>query len=442
MRFMVFVPGNAESEAGRDAAPRDVRGDDAVQRGAGQVPACSSPPTVCIPPPRGAKVRFDGGERTVIDGPFTESKEIVAGYWIWECSSREEAIEWLKRAPFDGGVEIELRQIFEPEDFGAELTPELREAKSGSASRRPRAEQHPSRVLRAAVVTSTTFETIDAVWRIESARLIAGLTRVVRDVGGRRGPRAGCARRRAGAVAAVGHPGQPGRLADGDREAPRDRRAAPAVTLERKQELLARELRDPAAAGPGRSSPPDVEDVGDDLLRLVFMTCHPVLSREARVALTLRLLGGLTTPEIARAFLVSEPNDRAADRARQANARGGTSPVRGSRTRRAPGAPVRGAGGDLPRLQRGLCGERRRATGSGPTLCEDALRLGRMLAGLMPREPEVHGLLALMELQASRLRARVSAGRRAHPARRPGPRALGPSAHPSRAAGLCAAPRS
>ena len=80
------------------------------------------------PPARGARIRFDGDERTVIDGPFTETKELVAGYWIWECSSREEAIEWLKRAPFGGGVEVELRQIFEAEDFGEQLTPELRAA--------------------------------------------------------------------------------------------------------------------------------------------------------------------------------------------------------------------------------------------------------------------------------------------------------------------------
>ena len=80
------------------------------------------------PTSKGAKVRFNGNERTVIDGPFTEAKEIVAGYWVWECASRDEAIEWLKRGPFDGGVEIELRKIFETEDFGEQLTPELREA--------------------------------------------------------------------------------------------------------------------------------------------------------------------------------------------------------------------------------------------------------------------------------------------------------------------------
>jgi hypothetical protein len=76
----------------------------------------------------GAKIRFDGEERTVTDGPFAEAKEVVAGYWLWECDSREDAIEWLKKAPFDGGTEIELRQIAELEDFDEQLTPELREA--------------------------------------------------------------------------------------------------------------------------------------------------------------------------------------------------------------------------------------------------------------------------------------------------------------------------
>jgi len=76
---------------------------------------------------RGVRVRFDGRKRTVIDGPFAETKELIAGFWLWQVRSRDEAIEWLKRAPFDGGTEIELRQVFEAEDFGAEFTPELRE---------------------------------------------------------------------------------------------------------------------------------------------------------------------------------------------------------------------------------------------------------------------------------------------------------------------------
>ncbi|HEX7732046.1 MAG TPA: YciI family protein [Rhodanobacter sp.] len=79
------------------------------------------------PSSRGVRVRFDGRRRTVIDGPFAETKELIAGFWLWQVKSMEEAIEWLKRAPFDGGAEVEIRQVFEAEDFGAELTPELRE---------------------------------------------------------------------------------------------------------------------------------------------------------------------------------------------------------------------------------------------------------------------------------------------------------------------------
>jgi hypothetical protein len=127
MRFMVLVPGGPESEAGEMPSTEILEAmtkynEELVKAGvmlAGEG---------LHPTSKGAKVRFSGGERTVIDGPFTEAKEIVAGYWVWECASRDEAIEWLKRAPFDGGVEIELRPIFEAADFGDQLTPELREA--------------------------------------------------------------------------------------------------------------------------------------------------------------------------------------------------------------------------------------------------------------------------------------------------------------------------
>jgi hypothetical protein len=127
MRFMVLVPGSPESEAGvmpsTEALGEMTKYNEELARSGVMLAGEGLHPTS-----RGAKVRFDGGERTVIDGPFTEAKELVAGYWVWECSSREEAIEWLKRAPFGGGVEIELRQIFEAEDFGEQLTPELRAA--------------------------------------------------------------------------------------------------------------------------------------------------------------------------------------------------------------------------------------------------------------------------------------------------------------------------
>jgi hypothetical protein len=125
MRFMVIVPAGPESEAG---VMPDTELLEAMNRynqelvSAGVMLAGEG----LHPSSKGVRVRFDGSERTVIDGPFTEAKELIAGYWIWECASRDEAIEWVKRAPFGGGIEIELRQVFETEDFGDELTPELR----------------------------------------------------------------------------------------------------------------------------------------------------------------------------------------------------------------------------------------------------------------------------------------------------------------------------
>ena len=129
MRFMVLVPGSPESEAGEMPSTELLEAmtkynEELVK--AGVMLAGDG----LHPSSKGARVRFDGRQRTVIDGPFTEAKELVAGYWIWECASRDEAIEWLKRAPFDGGVEVELRQVFEDDDFGQELTPELREAEA------------------------------------------------------------------------------------------------------------------------------------------------------------------------------------------------------------------------------------------------------------------------------------------------------------------------
>jgi hypothetical protein len=139
MRFMVLVPGSRESEAGEMPSTEDLAAmtkynEELVKAGV-MLAGDGLHPTS-----KGARVRFDGGKRTVIDGPFTEAREIVAGYWVWECASREEAIEWLKRAPFDDGTEVELRQIFEAEDFGDELTPELREA--GERMRQQTAERN------------------------------------------------------------------------------------------------------------------------------------------------------------------------------------------------------------------------------------------------------------------------------------------------------------
>ncbi|WP_437543768.1 RNA polymerase sigma factor [Sorangium sp. So ce367] len=247
---------------------------------------------------------------------------------------------------------------------------------------------------------------IHAVFRIESARLIAGLARMVRDVG--------LAEELAqdALVTALerwpesGVPDKPGAwlMATAKRRAIDELRRS--KRIERKHEELGHEIEaQHALAAPDLDAALD-DDVGDDLLRLVFTACHPVLSTEAQVALTLRLLGGLTTEEIARAFLVPEPT--VAQRI-----------VRAKRTlaeARVPFEVPRGA--ELaPRLSSVLqviylvFNEGYSATAGGdwmrPALCEDALRLGRILAELAPKEPEVHGLVALMEIQASRSRARV-----------------------------------
>jgi RNA polymerase sigma-70 factor (ECF subfamily) len=257
------------------------------------------------------------------------------------------------------------------------------------------------------VTATDTHRAIDAVWRIESARIIAGLTRIVRDVG--------LAEELAqdALVAALqqwpesGVPDNPGAwlmAAAKHRAIDHFRRN---TLLERKHQELGRELQaQQEMAVPDFDTALD-DDIGDDLLRLVFISCHPVLSTEARVALTLRLLGGLTTDEIARAFLAPEPT--IAQRI-----------VRAKRTLAEERVPfeVPRAAELAARLSSVLeviylvFNEGYSATAGDdwlrPALCEDALRLGRILAELAPEEPEVHGLVALMEIQASRSRARVS----------------------------------
>jgi hypothetical protein len=126
MRFMVIVKANKDSEGG--ALP-----DEKILTEMGRFNEQLSKAGVMLageglqPSSKGVRVRFDGSKRTVIDGPFAETKELIAGFWLWQVKSKEEAIEWLKRAPFDGGTEVEIRQVFETEDFGEAFTPELRE---------------------------------------------------------------------------------------------------------------------------------------------------------------------------------------------------------------------------------------------------------------------------------------------------------------------------
>ncbi len=246
--------------------------------------------------------------------------------------------------------------------------------------------------------------TVEAIWRIESPKLIAALARLVRDVGAAEELAQDAFVSALAQWPETGIPRNPGAwlMAVGKRRAiDRFRRDE---VLERKYAGVALDIQEQAGEDPESVALDD--GIGDDLLRLIFVACHPVLSMEARAALTLRLLGGLTTAEIARAFLTSE--SAIAQRI-----------VRAKRTLSEARVPfeVPGPAERAERLASVLeviyliFNEGYSATAGDdamrPELCQDALRLGRVLARLAPAEPEVHGLVALMELQASRLRARV-----------------------------------
>lgn len=253
-----------------------------------------------------------------------------------------------------------------------------------------------------AVTAASATETVEAVFRIESARIIAGVTRIVRDVG--------IAEELAqdALVAALeqwpesGVPDKPGAwlMATAKHRA---------IDLVRRKETYARKLAEVGrdledAAPPHEPSGPD--DIDDDLLRLIFTACHPVLSTDARIALTLKLLGGLTTEEIARAFLATEPAvAQRIVRAKRSLAKAGVPfevPYGSDRAERL---------GSVLEVIYLVFNEGYSATAGDdlvrPALCEDALRLARVLQGLMPKEPEVHGLAALLEFQASRIPTRT-----------------------------------
>jgi RNA polymerase sigma factor (sigma-70 family) len=245
--------------------------------------------------------------------------------------------------------------------------------------------------------------TIDAVWRIESARLIAGLTRIVRDVGLAEDLAQDALVAALETWPEAGVPDNPGAWLMATAKNRAIDMLRKHALHERKDEEIGRDVR---TVEPYPVTALD-DEIGDDLLRLVFIACHPILSTEARVALTLRLLGGLTTDEIARAFLVPEPT--IAQRI-----------VRAKRTLTEARAPFEVPRGNefVARLASVLqviyliFNEGYAATAGDdwmrPHLCDEALRLGRILAELVPSEAEVHGLVALMEIQASRMGARVS----------------------------------
>jgi len=257
------------------------------------------------------------------------------------------------------------------------------------------------------VGATETHSAIEAVWKIESARVIAGLTRIVRDVG--------VAEELAqdALVAALekwpesGIPDNPGAWLMGTAKHRAIDFLRRGTLVDRKHEDLGRAMAEREMQVPDLAAAMD-DTIGDDMLRLVFIACHPVLSTDARVALTLRLLGGLSTDEIARAYLVSEPT--MAQRI-----------VRAKKTLSDAHAPFevpRGAEftvrlSSVLQVLYLIFNEGYSATAGGdwmrPALCDEALRLGRILAELVPKEAEVHGLVALMEIQASRTNARVDA---------------------------------
>ena len=256
------------------------------------------------------------------------------------------------------------------------------------------------------VIATDIHRTIDAVWRIESAKLIGALARMMRDISVAEDLAQDAL------VAALeqwpqsGVPDNPGAwlMATAKRRAIDQLRRN--QMLDRKHQQLGYELESNQQRGVADFEASFEEDVGDDLLRLVFVACHPVLSTEARVGLTLRLLGGLTTDEIARAYLVPEPT--IAQRI-----------VRAKRTlteERVPFEVPRGVElaarlSSVLQVIYLIFNEGYAATSGDdwmrPALCEEALRLGRIVAELDPQEPEVHGLVSLMEIQASRSRARI-----------------------------------
>jgi RNA polymerase sigma-70 factor, ECF subfamily len=282
----------------------------------------------------------------------------------------------------------------------------------------PNLHSPPKNVVIAAVSTDT-HAAIDAVWRIESAKVIAGLTRIVRDVGLAEDLAQEALLLALEQWPKAGVPENPGAWLMSTAKHRAIDQLRRGSMLERKHEELGREvavreMKVPdfaaaldatldAGAGTRIATEPDTDD---DLLRLVFMTCHPVLSTEGRVALTLRLLGGLTTDEIARAFLVSEPT--IAQRIVRAKRTLAEKQVPFETPRAAELAARLASVLEVIYL---IFNEGYSATAGDdwmrPGLCDDALRLGRILAELMPKEAEVHGLAALMEIQASRARARV-----------------------------------
>jgi RNA polymerase sigma factor (sigma-70 family) len=331
-------------------------------------------------PGQGVVVDFSGEAPVVTDGPYGETKELFGGFFLLDVASKQEAVEWAKRVPAVPGSKIEIRRV-----PGEDEVPQDDEGSSRNGAAR---EQRPDLMGTADV---------EAVWRIESARIVAALTRFTGDFG-----LAEDAAQEAVAEALVSWPLAAPANPAGWLMATARRRAIDAIrrrtALQDRYALL--------AADPAVDEDIDPDRIDDDILALMFVSCHPVLSPEARVALTLRVVGGLSSEEIARAFLVPVPTVQARiTRAKKTIAAAGVPfelPPAGERRER--------LGGVLSVLYV-IFTEGSTATSGDrllrPDVAYEAIRLARTLAALQPDEPEVHGLLALCELTAARFPART-----------------------------------
>ena len=356
------------------------------------------------PTSEGAKITLKDGEFTVVDGPFAEAKELVGGWALMECRDRDEAIEWSKRfVTVLGEGEVRIRP-------SSDRAVADRDAVVESVACRP-----PIRP-----------PAVEAVFRIEFPRVVAAAGGLRRRHRAGRGPGPGRAGRRPAPVAPGRHPRNPGAWLTDRRQAQGHRPLPPGPHAERRVRRAGRELESAMSRPPTTRSTPTGVRRGDrrrptppDLRGL------PSGVAGARpTSLTLRLVGGLTVPRSPGPMSCRNRRSPSASSAPRRRSPGPACPSRSRRERTGRPAWAR-ARGDLPHLQRGLLGHLGRGLAAARALRE-ALRLGRVLAALAPQEPEVHGLVALMEFQSSRLRARTGPVRRAGPAVGPGSPHLGP----------------